>query len=409
MATQIKRIEKEFLLKFLFDERIPIMYLHNRTEYILTVEKPPKGELYLKPDRPITGLSAGQSMELMFDYHGQVISFSAAIKSVGDKHFVLDAPDLLYKNLDRSYKRVNLPVDLSVQFSFLGDRYSLAFPKIVDEPEAELGEMMDKLNPKDVSLLIGQLGEWVKGRASGHKLVLFKDVKPVSIEECLVAETGKALYLPSTAEALPKEDPYPRKRLITEERFRRYLERTGVTQASMDDAVSRFVRSKVANGFFSDAWVPILFERYVIGYIHIWINQAGIPPFDYGVIETLYQFAKILAFSLKTNGYFKSSMQRDAPFEGAVLDISASGLLFAYLHSPLAASLLPEGELLARIVAPKRTINATVKIVRCYKDHLRCYFGCRFLNIVPEDMRFLFEHIYGKPMTADPAFLSGQV
>jgi hypothetical protein len=409
MATPITRIEKEFLLKFLFDEQIPVMYVHNQTEYILTVEKPPTDELCLKPDRPIAGLSVGQSMELVFDYHGQVMSFSVTIKSVGDKRLVMDAPDLLYKNLNRSYIRVNPPIDLSVQFSFLGDRYSLAFPRIVDEPEEELGEMMDKLNPKDVSLLIGQLGAWVKGRASGYKLVLFKDVKPASIEECLVAETGKALYLPSTAAALPKEDPYPKKRLITEERFRRYLESTGVTQASMDDAVSRFVRSKVANGFFSDAWVPILFERYVIGYIHIWINKEGIPPFDYGVIETLYQFAKVLAFSLKTNGYFKSSMQRDAPFEGSVLDISASGLLFAYPHSPLAASLLPDGELLAKLVAPKRTINATVKIVRSYKDQLRCYFGCRFLNIVPEDMRFLFEHIYGKPMTAAPAFLSGQV
>jgi hypothetical protein len=411
MSTPIKRIEKEFLLKFLFDEQIPVMYLQNQTEYILTVVRFPKNELFLKPDRPITGLKVRQSMELVFDYHGQVIIFSGKINAIRDHYIVLNVPDMLYKNLDRSYIRVNIPKDLSVQFSFLGDHYSLAFPRIADyESEEEVGELMDKANPKNISLLIGQLGEWVKGRASGYKLVLFKDVKPASIEERILAETGKTLYLPSTAATLPQEDPYPRKRLITEERFRRYLERTGVAPAYINDAVSRFVRSKVAKGFFSDAWVPILFQQHVIGYIHIWINKEGIPPFDYGVIETLYQFAKILAFSLKTSGYFKSSTLRNEPFEGNVVDISASGFLFAYPHSPLASSLLPNSELSAKLVTPKRTLKAAVKIVRSYKDHMQGYFGCRFLDMAPEDMRFLFEHIYGKPMTAmNPAFLSGQV
>jgi hypothetical protein len=38
------------------------------------------------------------------------------------------------------------------------------------------------------------------------------------------------------------------------------------------------------------------------------------------------------------------------------------------------------------------------------------YFGCRFLDVAPEDMRFLFEYIYGKPFTdSDASFLSGQV
>jgi hypothetical protein len=411
MATPIKRIEKEYLLKFLFDEHIPIMYLRNQTEYVLTVTKPPKNELFLKPDRPIAGLKVRQRMELVFDYHGQVIIFSGEVNSIREDSIVIDVPDMLYKNLDRSYIRVNLPTDLSVQFSFLGDHYSLAFPRIAEyESEEEVGELVDHANPQNMSLLIGQLGEWVKSHASGYKLGLFKDVKPSSVEERIIAETGKTLYLPVTAANLPQEDPYPKKRLITEERFRRYLEGTGVAPVYIDDAVSRFARSKAAKGFLSDAWVPMLFQQYVIGYIHIWINEQGIPPIDYGLIETLYQFSEILVFSLKTGGYFKSSTLRNEPFEGNVIDISASGLLFAYPHSPLAASLLPDSELSAKLVTPTRTLNVTVKIVRCYKDHIQNYFGCRFQDIVPEDMRFLFEYIYGKPMTdVNPAFLSGQV
>ena len=42
MATPIKRIEKEFFLKVLYDEQLPIVFLHNRTEYALRVEQPVK-------------------------------------------------------------------------------------------------------------------------------------------------------------------------------------------------------------------------------------------------------------------------------------------------------------------------------------------------------------------------------
>jgi hypothetical protein len=36
MATPIKRIEKDFLLKALYDEQIPVMYIKGQTQYVLT-------------------------------------------------------------------------------------------------------------------------------------------------------------------------------------------------------------------------------------------------------------------------------------------------------------------------------------------------------------------------------------
>jgi hypothetical protein len=410
MATPIKRIEKDFLLKVLYDDQIPIMYLLNRTEYILYMEKPAKGEIWLRPDRPVAGIKPRKKMDLMFDYHGQVIIFSIEVSAVKDNRIIAEEPESLYKNLDRSYSRVSTPPDMHIQFTFLGDRYSLSFPKVQEYEPAVMGEFMRHLDPKNLSGLIEQMGAWIKGYANGYKLLIFRDVKPSSAEERIVAETGKTLYLPSTLANLPQDDPYPKKRLVTEEMFRRYLESTGVDPAYMDDAVNRFIKTKFDNGIFSDAWVPILFQEYVIGYIHIWINKEGKQPFDYSVLEAVYQFARILAYSLKLNGYFESGRLKNEPFEGKVIDISASGLLFTYPHSSLSSSLLPDSELAVKLVAPKRTISANAKIVRRYKDTSMGYFGCRFLDIVPEDMRFLFELIYGKPFTdMDASFLSGQV
>jgi hypothetical protein len=318
---------------------------------------------------------------------------------------------MLYKNLDRSYSRVSTPDDLQIQFAFLGDRYSLSFPRINEyEPVTDINEMIQHLDPKNLTGLIAQMAAWIKGFASGYKLIIFKDTKPETIEERIVAETGKALFIPSTLLSLLETDPYPRKRLIVEGTFRRYLESTGTPQSHLNDAMARFVKAKYDSGIFSDAWVPILFQEYVIGYIHVWISQSGKPSFNYSIIEALYQFAKVLAFSLKENGYFDDGRMQNESFRGKVIDISASGLLFAYPHSPLSSALLPDSELSVQLIAPNRTISANAEIVRRYKDATMGYFGCRFLDMAPEDVRFLFELIYGKAFTDfDASFLAGQV
>jgi hypothetical protein len=410
MATPIKRIEKDFLLKVLYDEKLPIMYLRDRTEYILTLEKPAKSELVLKADRPINRLKIRSKLDLMFDYRGQVIIFAIEVSSIKDEIITAPAPEFLYKNLDRSFSRVSTPTDLQVQFTFLGDRYSLSFPKVMEFESDNLVDFFRDLDPQNLSGLIEQMAEWIKGYANGYKLIIFKDVKPETTEERIVAETGKTFFLPSTMANFPITDPYPKKRLITEEMFKRYLESTGVDLSYVNNACTRFIKAKFDSGIFSDAWVPVLFQEYVIGYIHVWINKEGKLPFDFSVIDTLYQFAKVLAYSLKMNGYFENGKMKNEPFDGKVIDISASGLLFTYPHSNFSSSLLTDTELSVKVVTPRRTVNTNARIVRRYKDNSMGYFGCRFLDMAPEDMRFLFEYIYGKPFSdTDASFITGQV
>jgi len=36
-------------------------------------------------------------------------------------------------------------------------------------------------------------------------------------------------------------------------------------------------------------------------------------------------------------------------------------------------------------------------VIRKYKDKNTYYFALKFIKMTPEDFRFLFEHIYGKP------------
>jgi len=411
MATPVGRIEKEFLFKALYEQKLPIMYIRDRNEYVLTLEQPAGEELVFRPSRPLGKLKPHAKLPLLFNYRGQVIDFAVEILAQKDELVFCKAPPTLYKNLDRNYLRVDAPSDLKIIFTFKGDRYNLAFPKVMEYESVGSDDLVRNLDPRNLSGLIKQITGTLNNFADGFKIVNFKDKKPEAAEERVVSETGKTLFIPSTAGFLPKTDPYPRKRIVTEEIFKRYLETTGVGTTFLDDNIARFLKKKLEDGIYSDAWVPILFQEYVIGYIHVWIDKQGRTPFDFSVLDHVYQFAKVLAFSLKENGYFEHGRMQNEPFEGRVLDISASGLLFACpLGSSLLATLMVDAELTVTIEAPNRTIGVLARIVRRFKDKSAGYFGCRFLNMAPEDTRFLFEHLYGRQIdNNDSAFLSGQV
>ncbi|MCL2243835.1 MAG: PilZ domain-containing protein [Treponema sp.] len=412
MGTPVGRIEREYLFKVLYDAQLPIMYMKDRAEYTMTLEHPVNDEMTLRPDRSIGRPKPLSRLDLLFKYRGQVVDFSAEIQTFHDDLIVCKVPQMLYKDLDRDYLRVDTPSDLKIVFTFRGDRYKLSLPKLSEYETLDHEELIRSLDPRNLSGLIMQITNLLKNYADGYKIVNFKDKKPENIEERIVSETGKTLFVPSTVGRLPKNDPYPKKRIITEDLFKRYLESTGTGQAYLAEMCTRFIKQKYDDGIYSDAWIPILFQEYVIGYVHIWIDKEDRLPIDYSVIDNVYEYTKVLAFALKENGYFEHGKVENESFRGRVLDMSASGLLFAYPHSSvLASTLLIDSELTVTIEAPNRSINVIAKIVRRFKDKSAQYFGCHFINIVPEDIRFLFEHLYGRHMDDDTVtdLLIGQV
>ncbi|MDR0999134.1 MAG: PilZ domain-containing protein [Treponema sp.] len=397
MATPIRRIEKEFFLKALYDKRIPLVYLWDQKKYYLTLENLNKeANLVLKLDKPIAGLKPRTRMELMFDFQGQVISCVIEIDTIKDGIITAEVPEFLYKNLDRSYSRIAVPQDLQMRFSFHQDRYNLPFPKVGSFEDDSERDLIKEPYAQNASTLLDHMGAWVKSLGGSYKLVIFKDVKPSTTEERVVAETGKAFYLASTREAFPVEDPFPEERIITAGLFKRYLESTGVDPKYLDDTCRRFVQAKLTRGIFSDIWAPLLFQEYIVGYIHVWIGNSWAPPFDIAALERLFKYAGGLTRALKINGFFEKGRRLNEVFVGKVIDISVSGLLFVYPKSSLFSALLVNSRLLITLTTAGRTINANARIVRRYRDSGLVYYGCHFLDTSFEDMQYLFEYLYGK-------------
>jgi len=407
MATPVKNTEKDLLLNVLFDEKIPVVYYKDRVEYVFLLKKPAKEDMVFEVDQPIERLKIKERIDLTFEYKGKAVAFIAEVLQIKEQEITCAIPDYFYKDLDRSYSRVSVPAKMQVNFTFLGDRYDLSFPKLPDTNTEDIGHLFQDEDIKNLSGLIVQMSAWIKKFASNYRLVIFKDVKPSTTEERIIAETGRALLLTSTREGFPQSDPFPRKRIITEDVFKRYLESTGIGAGFINNACARFIKAKVDSGIYSDAWVPILFHEYVIGYVHIWIDVEDRPPFDYEMINTLFQLTKVLAYSLKINGYFEKGKLKNDPFEGRVIDISASGLLFAYpASSGLSSALQPESKLTVKITTPERSITTEASIARRFKDKTIRYYGCRFEKMEEDDHRYLFEYIYGKQMSdSDSEFL----
>jgi len=411
MATPVGRIEKELLLKTLFDGKLNVIFIKDRVEYNLTLEQPATDEMVFHPDRPLGKIKSHSKLSLLFSYKGQVFEFAAELLAQKDELIFCKTPDAFYKNLDRDFLRVDAPSTLKIHVSLQGDSYNLEFPKISDYENITSESVVRNIDSKNLAVLIKQITTSFKNISDGFKIVTFKEKKPETIEEKIISESGKILFIPLTKNLLPKTDPYPNKRIITEDLFKRYLESTGVGEAFLDERYSRFLKNKFEDGILSDIWVPILFREYIIGYIHIWITKAERPHFSFSILDTVYQFAKVLSFSLKENGYFEHGKVVHKPFEGTVLDISASGLLFAYpLGSSVLSTLLVDSDLSVTIEAPNRSINIVTKIVRRFKDKSAGYIGCHFSDMAPEDKRFLFEHLYGRQIdSSDSSIILGQV
>jgi len=411
MAIPVGRIEKEFLFNVIFEEKISLMHMRDRVEYIFKLDQKAGEELVFRCEKPMGKIKPHTKLPIKFNYRGQVIDFTAELLAQKEDMVYCKMPAALYKNLDRNYLRVDAPSGIKILFTFQGERYNLAFPKVSEYENITTNDLLNNLDPSNLSGLIKQIAGMLSNFADGYKIINFYDKKPETLEEKIVSETGKTLFIPSTAGFLPKTDPYPKKRIITEDIFFRYLETNGINADYLEENTARILKNKFKDGIFSDAWVPILFHEYVIGYIHIWIDKQGKLPFDFSALDNVYQYAKVLAFGLKENGYFEHGKVENKPFEGRVLDISASGLMFAYpLGSSLLATLLVDSELKVTIETKSRTINVMAKIVRKFKDRNAGYLGCRFINMAPEDTRFLYEHLYGRQIDdTDTEFLAGQV
>jgi hypothetical protein len=396
MATSLKRIEKEFVLGSVRDDKARLLLIAGTGEWPVTITEMSSDGLVLSHAMPLRLLRKGQVYEFRFVWRDQPMAFRAKAIEMKESMLSVQMPEIVYKNLGRRYTRRAPPGKLAVSFSFRGDRFDLAFPVTREfDPVAE-PQASKTFKPGDIRNLVKDFEQRSGEFASERAIRMFKDRRPDTFEERLIVRTGKIYYLPSAAGGLPIVDPYVRQRFATRDTFADFFREQGVHEDFIEEEIKNFERNKKNSGILSELMVPVIFQEYVIGYVTLVNKQAGKPPFDLAVLETFHQFAKILAYSLKINGYFKDAPKKASDLPANVLDISAGGLLFTNSSRELAASLLPGSDIDLAIKVGDRQVKARATVKRTYRDAELVYYGIEYEEFAPEDFRFLFESLYGR-------------
>ncbi|HUI71175.1 MAG TPA: PilZ domain-containing protein, partial [Spirochaetia bacterium] len=147
---------------------------------------------------------------------------------------------------------------------------------------------------------------------------------------------------------------------------------------------------------------PVLYNEYVVGYLHLWNTMEHKSRIGKDMVEYAWQFARMLCYSLVTNGYFKAENASERRYEAPIIDMSASGLLFAHTSADLVRDLLVHTDLDLTMRIGRRAFKVGARVRRKFHDAENSYFGVLFLKIDPGDFAFLFEYLYGKPF--DPLY-----
>ena len=335
-------------------------------------------------------------MRVFFYLKNNYHTFATRILDVTPSAVTVDQPPGVYKNLQRKFERVKLGGTMDVSFSLHGTKVELNFPKSDRYSPVEPPEESSSFDPKRIQQVVKTFRIRMETLATDNKIVMLRDKMPRTWEEKTIVRLGKSLWIPATDEDFPVRDPFPDERVITKGELIKLEEDAGAQPYVITSKLGNILYEKTKKDIVSELWCPVLYNEYVVGYVRVWNTAARRERISRETMEYVQEFAKVLCFSLVTNGYFKVENSGDRRYEAPIIDMSASGLLFAHTSTDLVRDLLVHTDLELTVRFDERTMMIGARIMRKFKDAENTYFGVLFLRIEQEDFQYLFQFLYGK-------------
>lgn len=398
MASEIKRIEKEFILKNLCENRTPLEIHVGAERFQAYLEEVNEERLWLRLSEDIFPEEVSQ-VTAFFRFRNNPMTFTTKVIENTDEVAELVQPEDLFRDLSRSFERIKAPKDVSVSFLFKGQRVKLDYPDSDQYEAAEDPGVEPGFDAAKISELLKAFRERAARFATENKIVMFRERKPTTFQENLIARSGKILVLPFYAAEAQIRSAEIRERLLNQDEIISIKAEEGEDMFSVLEQLGKIVEQNRSRKLWHELYCPILYRQYVVGYMYLIRADSDQERFEPAVFDFVIQFGRVLAYSLKVNGYFKAEPQIDE-FGGAeLIDISGSGLLFSY--PPDGPDILLYTDLDLKITLGDQTINVRGRVMRKYNDSGRVYIAIQFIELDPDDMETLFLHIYGTSYRGD--------
>ncbi len=400
MGTEMGRIEQEFILNNIIEKKLPVK-LHIRKNEIEGIFLSMDNNLLFSSSNSLIGeIEKGEYVNFFFAFFSHTMTFKTIVLSEGNP-LKLKVPDHIYKNLKRKFVRVPTGSDIELSFTLENARIVLDFPKTQEYESLDSEIFSDDFNLVDLKDLFSQFKTKSSQFASGSEIIMLRSREPGTFEERIIAETGKSLFIPETTAPFPNNEKVDSEYVITEEMF---LDKHGdeiVIHGKNLREMEILLKEKYRSGIYAELFTPVIYHEYAIGYLHLVNDEKRKRPFTSQTLNFAREFSRILAFSLEKQGYFTGGKLAESQYNPEIIDISASGLMFTHPEKKLSEILGMYGDLKLSLKIGPRKMEMLSRVMRKYKSKDIYFYGLQFLEIEPEDFRFLFDYVYGRPFSDD--------
>jgi len=394
MAVKVSRIEKEFILKQMLENRLNVELQLSNKRIPAVLEKILPEELVFSFLNTETQLPEVKHSDIYIPFRGARVTCKAPIISLQDKGMRLKMPDFLYRDLDRGFERIDPGAGVSVSFLMEGVEYKLDFPELAESMAAEPPSLNIKFDAQKITNLLKGFREKALSFSSENRIIMFRERKPESIAEKIIAWSGRPLLLPmEDVHSLERSLDSRAYKILKLEEINQFFKSSGEDPLLLSNNFSQYLNGLKKKNIYHELYCPVLFQRYVVGYVYLMRADKQTASFTPNVLEFVLQFSRVLAYSLRQNGYFQAIPIRKKFNRSILVDISGSGLLFSMpLNSPV-LELYADLDLLINF--PEKKLSLKGRVMRKYQDPDRIYIGVKFLELSPEDHEFLLYRLYG--------------
>ena len=392
MANEIRRIEKEFILKNVAEAKSPLE-IHVGSERLQAIiERFNEERIWLRLSQD-TFPEEMESLTAFFRFRSNPMTFTSRVIEVKDDVAEIVQPDELFRDLSRAFERIKAPRGVAVSFLFKGQTVQLDYPDSDQYEAAEDPGLEPGFDASKISELLKAFRERSGRFATENKIIMFRERRPESFQENLIARSGKMLVLPFFAAEAQIKSAEIRERILTQDEIIAIKADEGQDMFAVLEQIGKVVEQSREKRIWHELYCPVLYRQYVVGYMYLIRSDADEDRFEPGVFDFVLQFGRVLSYSLRINGYFKAQPQV-SEFGGAeLIDISGSGVLFSY--PPDGPDILLYTDLELRIKLGENELPARGRVMRKYNDAGRTYIAIQFIELDPADMETLMEHIYG--------------
>lgn len=396
MANLVTFIEKEFILRQVQKANGKAVVYGSAKSSSCTIRHFDKETVTLEGTS--TELEQFRSWEIVsvyLSYQGQRLTFTSKVKKAEGGKLVLAFPERLFKAPQRKSIRVPPPHDLRLEFFLQNECVCIDCPESQEYLEIEMPDIREGFDASNLNSLLDSFRRKAGARYTKNGIVMFsKNRIPETLEEKLISRLGRVLLIASTRSPLPADDPYPEGRIITQSMADSF---EGPSIFLEGSTLEKNREEKSNQGIVSELYCPILYYQYVVGYIYLMNDIAKKVCLDFHAVDFSWEFARILAYALKSHDYYKvDSSFRPDPHAPRVLDLSATGCLFILPKATYAVRLKKTSVIDLRITSGDCVMDLKGRIARRFEDKEGEYYGVAFLNADAEAAARLRQLLYSE-------------